>query len=93
MLIGNGAGQMSRVMSCRIASWLAQENGHEDKLAGSVAASDAFFPFRDGPDMLADAGVTAIIQPGGSKRDEEVIAACDERNIAMITTGIRHFRH
>ena len=93
MLIGNGAGQMSRVMSCRIASWLAQENGHKNQLDGSVAASDAFFPFRDGPDMLADAGVTAIIQPGGSKRDEEVIAACDERNIAMITTGIRHFRH
>jgi phosphoribosylaminoimidazolecarboxamide formyltransferase/IMP cyclohydrolase len=93
MLIGNGAGQMSRVMSCRIATWLATENGHADKLAGSVAASDAFFPFRDGPDLLADAGVTAIIQPGGSKRDDEVIAAANERGIAMIMTGTRHFKH
>ncbi|OWY70465.1 hypothetical protein B7486_16945 [cyanobacterium TDX16] len=93
MLIGNGAGQMSRVMSCRIATWLAKENGHADKLAGSVAASDAFFPFRDGPDILMEAGVTAIIQPGGSKRDDETISACDERNVAMIHTGTRHFRH
>ncbi len=93
MLIGNGAGQMSRVMSCRIATWLAKENGHADKLVGSVAASDAFFPFRDGPDILLEAGVTAIIQPGGSKRDDETIAACDERNVAMIHTGTRHFRH
>ena len=93
MLIGNGAGQMSRVMSCRIATWLAEENGHADKLAGSVAASDAFFPFRDGPDILADAGVTAIIQPGGSKRDADTIAACNERGVAMIFTGIRHFKH
>jgi len=93
MLIGNGAGQMSRVMSCRIATWLAKENGHNDKLPGSVAASDAFFPFPDGPNLLMDAGVTAIIQPGGSKRDEEVIAACDARNVAMIFTGTRHFRH
>jgi phosphoribosylaminoimidazolecarboxamide formyltransferase/IMP cyclohydrolase len=93
MLIGNGAGQMSRVMSCRIATWLAKENGHEDKLAGAVAASDAFFPFRDGPDILMDAGVTAIIQPGGSKRDADTIAACDERSVAMIFTGTRHFRH
>lgn len=93
MLIGNGAGQMSRVMSCRIATWLARENGHADKLAGSVAASDAFFPFRDGPDLLMDAGVGAIIQPGGSKRDAETIAACDERGAAMILTGTRHLRH
>ncbi|MFQ5430347.1 MAG: bifunctional phosphoribosylaminoimidazolecarboxamide formyltransferase/IMP cyclohydrolase [Phycisphaerae bacterium] len=93
MLIGNGAGQMSRVMSCRIATWLAKENGHEDKLKGAAAASDAFFPFRDGPDLLADAGVTAIIQPGGSKRDAETIAACDERGVAMIFTGTRHFKH
>lgn len=93
MLIGNGAGQMSRVMSCRIATWLAKENGHAEKLAGSVAASDAFFPFRDGPDILMDAGVTALIQPGGSKRDEETIAACDERGVAMIFTGTRHFKH
>lgn len=139
MLIGNGAGQMSRVMSCRIAVWLARENGHleggtkgqrdkgteernhertgaqEPAASGTrgpfaqaeargsdgrlaepphlVAASDAFFPFRDGPDLLMDAGVSAIIQPGGSKRDAEVIAACDERGVAMIFTGARHFRH
>jgi phosphoribosylaminoimidazolecarboxamide formyltransferase/IMP cyclohydrolase len=93
MLIGNGAGQMSRVMSCRIATWLAKENRHEDKLKGSVAASDAFFPFPDGPSILMDAGVTAIIQPGGSKNDDKVIAACDERNLAMIFTGTRHFKH
>ncbi len=93
MLIGNGAGQMSRVMSCRIATWLAQENGHSESLRGAVAASDAFFPFRDGPDILADAGVTALIQPGGSKRDEDTIAACNERGLAMIFTGTRHFRH
>jgi len=93
MLIGNGAGQMSRVMSCRIATWLAKENCHEDKMKGSAAASDAFFPFRDGPDILMDAGVTALIQPGGSKRDEDTIKACDERGAAMIFTGTRHFRH
>ena len=93
MLIGNGAGQMSRVMSCRIATWLGNENGHADKLADSVAASDAFFPFPDGPNILIDAGVTAIIQPGGSKRDQETIAACDARGVAMILTGTRHFRH
>jgi|CXWL01.1.fsa_nt_gi phosphoribosylaminoimidazolecarboxamide formyltransferase/IMP cyclohydrolase len=93
MLIGNGAGQMSRVMSCRIAAWLAKENKHEDKLKGSVAASDAFFPFPDGPNILMDAGVTAIIQPGGSKNDEKAIAACDERGVAMIFTGTRHFKH
>ena len=93
MLIGNGAGQMSRVMSCRIATWLAKENGHAAALAGSVAASDAFFPFPDGPRVLIDAGVRALIQPGGSKRDEETIAACDELGIAMIFTGTRHFRH
>ncbi|MFQ5490619.1 MAG: transposase [Phycisphaerae bacterium] len=93
MLIGNGAGQMSRVMSCRIATWLANDNGHAEKLKGAVAASDAFFPFRDGPDLLTDAGVSAIIQPGGSKRDDEVIAACNERGVAMIFTGTRHFKH
>ena len=84
---------MSRVMSCRIATWLANENGHKDKLPGSVAASDAFFPFRDGPDILMDAGVTALIQPGGSKRDDEVVAACDEQGVAMVFTGRRHFKH
>lgn len=93
MLIGNGAGQMSRVMSCRIATWLAKENGHKVKLKGSVAASDAFFPFPDGPNLLIDAGVTAMIQPGGSKRDEDTIAACNERDVAMIFTGTRHFKH
>ena len=93
MLIGNGAGQMSRVMSCRIATWLANENGHAEKLKGSVAASDAFFPFPDGPNILMDAGVTAIIQPGGSKNDEKTTAACDARNVAMIFTGTRHFKH
>ena len=93
MLIGNGAGQMSRVMSCRIATWLAAENGHKDKLPGSVAASDAFFPFCDGPDILMEAGVTALIQPGGSKRDQETIDACNERGAAMIFTGTRHFKH
>ncbi len=93
MLLGNGAGQMSRVMSCRIATWLAKENGHAEKLAGAVAASDAFFPFRDGPDILMDAGLSALIQPGGSKRDEDTIKACDERGTAMVFTGIRHFRH
>ena len=93
MLIGNGAGQASRVMSCRIATWLATENGHAEKLPGSVAASDGFFPFVDGPDLLINAGVTAIIQPGGSKRDSETIAACDARDVAMICTGTRHFKH
>jgi AICAR transformylase/IMP cyclohydrolase PurH len=92
-LIGNGAGQMSRVMSCRIATWLAHENEHGEQLKGAVAASDAFFPFRDGPDILAEAGVTALIQPGGSKRDADVIAACNERGVAMLFTGTRHFKH
>jgi phosphoribosylaminoimidazolecarboxamide formyltransferase/IMP cyclohydrolase len=93
MLIGNGAGQMSRVMSCRIATWLAAENGHGEKLRGAVAASDAFFPFADGPKILIDSGITALIQPGGSKRDAETTAFCDDHNVAMIHTGTRHFRH
>jgi phosphoribosylaminoimidazolecarboxamide formyltransferase/IMP cyclohydrolase len=93
MLLGNGAGQMSRVMSCRIATWLAKENGHAEALTGAVAASDAFFPFRDGPDILIDAGVTALIQPGGSKNDQQVIDACNERSVPMIFTGTRHFKH
>jgi phosphoribosylaminoimidazolecarboxamide formyltransferase/IMP cyclohydrolase len=93
MLIGNGAGQMSRVMSCRIATWLARENGHAERLIGSSAASDAFFPFPDGPRILLDAGATALIQPGGSKRDEDTIKLCDERGVTMIFTGTRHFRH
>jgi len=93
MLLGNGAGQMSRVMSCRLATWLARENGHAGALHGAVAASDAFFPFRDGPDLLIEAGVTAIIEPGGSKRDDDTIAACNQRDVALIFTGTRHFRH
>lgn len=87
-LLGVGAGQMSRLDSCR----LAVEKARED-LAGAVAASDAFFPFPDGLLALADAGVTAVIQPGGSKRDPEVVAAADERGLAMVFTGRRHFRH
>jgi phosphoribosylaminoimidazolecarboxamide formyltransferase/IMP cyclohydrolase len=86
--VGVGAGQMSRVDSCHIAVEKAQL-----PVAGCVAASDAFFPFRDGLDVLARAGVTAVIQPGGSKRDDEVIAAADEAGIAMLFTGARHFRH
>lgn len=87
-LVGVGAGQMSRVDSCRIAVEKAQSS-----LKGAVAASDAFFPFRDGVDALADAGVVAIVQPGGSVRDDEVIAAANERGVAMVLTGKRHFRH
>ncbi|MDE0271421.1 MAG: bifunctional phosphoribosylaminoimidazolecarboxamide formyltransferase/IMP cyclohydrolase [Gammaproteobacteria bacterium] len=89
--IGVGAGQMSRVVSARIAALKAADEGLE--VAGSVMASDAFFPFRDGLDAAADAGVTAVIQPGGSVRDEEVIEAANEHGIAMLFTGIRHFRH
>lgn len=89
--LGVGAGQMSRVDSARIAAIKAQNAGLS--LAGSVVASDAFFPFRDGLDVVADAGASAVIQPGGSLRDEEVIAAADERGIAMVFTGVRHFRH
>ncbi len=89
--IGIGAGQMSRVWSARIAIMKAEEA--ELPVAGSVMASDAFFPFRDSVDSAAEAGVTAIIQPGGSIRDEEVIAAADEAGIAMVFTGMRHFRH
>jgi phosphoribosylaminoimidazolecarboxamide formyltransferase / IMP cyclohydrolase len=89
--LGVGAGQMSRVDSARIASIKAENAGL--KLAASVVASDAFFPFRDGVDVVAAAGATAIIQPGGSLRDEEVIAAADEHGIAMVFTGFRHFRH
>jgi phosphoribosylaminoimidazolecarboxamide formyltransferase / IMP cyclohydrolase len=88
MVVGVGAGQMSRVDSSRIA---AEKAGARSR--GAVAASDAFFPFRDGVDQAAQSGVTALIQPGGSVRDAEVIAACDELGIAMIFTGRRHFRH
>lgn len=90
-LLGVGAGQMSRVDSCRLAVWKAADAGHE--LAGSVAASDAFFPFADGVETLAAAGVRAIVQPGGSRRDAEVIAAADRLDLALVHTGTRHFRH
>jgi phosphoribosylaminoimidazolecarboxamide formyltransferase/IMP cyclohydrolase len=89
--IGVGAGQMSRVYSARIAGIKAQDAGLV--VGGSVMASDAFFPFRDGIDAAAQAGIRAVIQPGGSMRDAEVIAAADQHGIAMVFTGIRHFRH
>ncbi len=89
--IGVGAGQMSRVYSARIAGIKAADEGLT--VPGSVMASDAFFPFRDGLDAAAEAGITAVIQPGGSMRDNEVITAADEHNIAMVFTGMRHFRH
>jgi phosphoribosylaminoimidazolecarboxamide formyltransferase/IMP cyclohydrolase len=96
--VGIGAGQMSRVDSSRIAAWKAKEASDaageaESRATGSVVASDAFFPFADGLLAAADAGVTAVIQPGGSVRDEEVIAAADEKGLAMVFTGMRHFRH
>jgi phosphoribosylaminoimidazolecarboxamide formyltransferase/IMP cyclohydrolase len=91
MTVGVGAGQMSRVDSARIAAIKAKNAGLD--IAGSVVASDAFFPFRDGLDVLADAGAVAVIQPGGSMRDNEVIAAANERGVAMVLTGVRHFRH
>jgi phosphoribosylaminoimidazolecarboxamide formyltransferase/IMP cyclohydrolase len=87
-----GAGQMSRVDAAKVARMKAEAIGPE-VLKGSVAASDAFFPFRDGLDAVADAGATAVVQPGGSVRDQEVIAAADERGLAMVFTGRRHFRH
>ncbi len=90
-LIGVGAGQMSRVDACRFAAWKAQSAGHA--VQGCAAASDAFFPFSDGLERLAEAGVTAIVQPGGSKRDVEVIAAADSLGVALVHTGARHFRH
>ncbi|MEA2600633.1 MAG: phosphoribosylaminoimidazolecarboxamide formyltransferase / cyclohydrolase [Acidobacteriota bacterium] len=86
--VGVGAGQMSRVDSCRLAVEKAQL-----PVAGTVAASDAFFPFRDGVDVLIKAGVTGVVQPGGSKRDDEAVAAADEAGVAMVFTGVRHFRH
>jgi phosphoribosylaminoimidazolecarboxamide formyltransferase/IMP cyclohydrolase len=89
--IGIGAGQMSRVDASRLAVMKARDAGHDPK--GSVLASDAFFPFRDGVDAAAEAGVAAIVQPGGSVRDDEVIAAADENGIAMVFTGRRLFRH
>ena len=96
--VGVGAGQMSRVNSSRIAAWKAADAakvaGDSDSWAiGSVVASDAFFPFADGLIAAADAGATAVIQPGGSMRDDEVIKAADEKGLAMVMTGMRHFRH
>jgi phosphoribosylaminoimidazolecarboxamide formyltransferase/IMP cyclohydrolase len=91
MTIGVGAGQMSRVNSARIAGIKAEQAGLQ--VAGSVMASDAFFPFRDGIDNAAAVGITAVIQPGGSMRDQEAIAAADEHGMAMVFTGMRHFRH
>jgi phosphoribosylaminoimidazolecarboxamide formyltransferase/IMP cyclohydrolase len=88
---GIGAGQMSRVDSARIARWKAAEAKLD--LKGSVMASDAFFPFRDGIDTAAEAGIACVIQPGGSMRDAEVIAAADEHGLAMVFTAVRHFRH
>jgi phosphoribosylaminoimidazolecarboxamide formyltransferase/IMP cyclohydrolase len=91
MTLGVGAGQMSRVDSARIASIKAQNAGLT--LTGSAVASDAFFPFRDGLDVVVAAGASCVIQPGGSMRDDEVVNAADEHNIAMVLTGVRHFRH
>jgi phosphoribosylaminoimidazolecarboxamide formyltransferase/IMP cyclohydrolase len=91
MTIGVGAGQMSRVVSSRIAAMKATDEGLP--VGGAVMASDAFFPFRDGLDVAAELGIKAVIQPGGSVRDNEVIAAADEHGIAMVLTGMRHFRH
>ena len=96
--VGVGVGQMSRVNSARIASWKALDASKAageltSRTEGAVVASDAFFPFSDGLLLIAETGVTAVIQPGGSIRDAEVIAAADEKGLAMVFTGIRHFRH
>jgi len=90
-ILGIGAGQMSRVDSAKLAVMRAQANGLD--LKGSTVASDGFYPFRDGVDEAAKAGAKAVIQPGGSIRDEEVIAAANEHGMAMVFTGVRHFRH
>ena len=91
MTMGVGAGQMSRLDSARIASIKAQHA--KLSLAGTVVASDAFFPFRDGLDVVVAAGANAVIHPGGSMRDQEVIDAANEHGVAMVFTGVRHFRH
>jgi phosphoribosylaminoimidazolecarboxamide formyltransferase/IMP cyclohydrolase len=90
-VIGVGAGQMNRVDAARLAVMRARATGLETR--GTVCASDAFFPFRDGLDVVAEAGATAVMHPGGSLRDDEIIAAADEHGMAMVLTGIRHFRH
>jgi phosphoribosylaminoimidazolecarboxamide formyltransferase / IMP cyclohydrolase len=92
-LLAAGAGQMSRPMSAKIAIELANKNGHAERLPSSVAGSDAFFPFPDAPELLITAGITAIIHPGGSKKDQETIDLCNRHNIALVTTGQRHFAH
>ena len=89
--LGVGAGQMSRIDSAKIAKMKAEEHGLD--LNGSVAASDAFFPFADGLIEIINCGAVSVIQPGGSVRDQEVIDAANERNISMVFTGIRHFKH
>jgi phosphoribosylaminoimidazolecarboxamide formyltransferase/IMP cyclohydrolase len=91
MTMGVGAGQMSRIDSARIAAIKAQNAGLS--LVGTAVASDAFFPFRDGLDVVVEAGATCIIQPGGSMRDQEVIDAANEHGVVMLLTGARHFRH
>ena len=91
MTVGVGAGQMSRVYSAKIGAIKAADENLQ--VEGAVLASDAFFPFRDGVDQAAQAGVTAVIQPGGSMRDDEAIAAANEHGLAMAFTGMRHFRH
>ena len=91
MTMGVGAGQMSRLDSARIASIKAQHAGLS--LQGTAVASDAFFPFRDGLDVVIDQGASCVIQPGGSMRDQEVIDAANERGVAMVFSGVRHFRH
>jgi phosphoribosylaminoimidazolecarboxamide formyltransferase/IMP cyclohydrolase len=89
--LGIGAGQTSRVDAVRVAIEKAREHGHD--LAGAVLASDAFFPFADGPELALAAGIKALVQPGGSRRDDEVVAAVRDAGAAMIFTGRRHFRH
>jgi phosphoribosylaminoimidazolecarboxamide formyltransferase/IMP cyclohydrolase len=91
MTIGVGAGQMSRVYSTRVAALKAKDEGLI--VEGSSMASDAFFPFRDGIDVAAEYGIKAIVQPGGSRRDDEIIAAANEHGMTMVFTGMRHFRH
>jgi len=91
VVVGVGAGQMSRVDSVKLAATKARDLGHS--LEGTVVASDAFFPFPDGVEEAAKAGATAVVQPGGSVRDAEVVAAANRLGLAMLFTGIRHFRH
>ncbi|MEI8197116.1 MAG: bifunctional phosphoribosylaminoimidazolecarboxamide formyltransferase/IMP cyclohydrolase, partial [Phycisphaerae bacterium] len=92
-LLGTGAGQMSRPMSARVALDLARANGHADNLTGAAAGSDAFFPFPDAPELLINAGITAIIHPGGSKKDQETIELANRHGVALVTTGQRDFAH